>query len=187
MRGGEGDDVVHGESGNDELYGGRGADLLNGGSGEDKIFGGDGNDLLSGGTGNDELEGGSGKDRYVFGRGDGRDVIDNRGHGSDGDVLAFGANIDYDQLWFTKNGNDLVISVVGTKDKVTVDDWFTSSRNHIDKIEAGGYVLDDSDVARLVQAMSMFRAPSGSAMDLSPQVLSALQPTLAAAWDPKPV
>jgi VCBS repeat-containing protein len=185
MLGGEGNDLARGGSGRDFVSGGRGDDRLYGDADDDRLLGGRGDDLLSGGTGRDHLAGGSGNDRYVFNRGDGQDTIDNRGHGRDADVLAFGPSIDYDQLWFQRKGNDLVISVVGTKDKVTVDDWFASKNNRIDTIEAGGHVLDDREVALLVQAMACFKPPSGNSPELAPQVLAALQPTLAAAWDPK--
>ncbi len=70
LRGGAGNDLLVGGSGDDSLFGGAGADkllghlgndLLNGGPGEDELFGGAGNDVLRGGPGEDLLSGGPGQ------------------------------------------------------------------------------------------------------------------------------
>lgn len=59
---GDGDDIVDGGPGNDSLSGENGNDRLSGGSGNDLLNGGNGNDTLYGGIGNDRLIGGSGDD-----------------------------------------------------------------------------------------------------------------------------
>jgi uncharacterized protein len=65
----DGDDVLGGGNGNDELLGDRGDDILNGGNGIDRIFGGDGADFLNGENGDDLLAGGAGSDRLTGGNG----------------------------------------------------------------------------------------------------------------------
>ncbi len=60
--GGDGNDVITGNSLADKLYGDAGIDVLSGGGGIDNLFGGDDNDTLYGGTGNDILNGGNGDD-----------------------------------------------------------------------------------------------------------------------------
>lgn len=65
-----GDDTVTGGNGNDIIDGGPGNDTLNGDGGNDTLFGWTGNDRLSGGTGNDTLFGGAGDDRLSGGDGD---------------------------------------------------------------------------------------------------------------------
>jgi Ca2+-binding RTX toxin-like protein len=60
IRGGEGDDVLTGGTGNDKLIGGPGDDELNGRGGDDLLIGGSGDDELNGGPGEDRLVGGSG-------------------------------------------------------------------------------------------------------------------------------
>ena len=53
----QGDDTLHGGSGNDILIGQRGDDRLHGDDGEDELIGGLGNDFLDGGQGIDILIG----------------------------------------------------------------------------------------------------------------------------------
>ncbi|MFO0902613.1 MAG: choice-of-anchor D domain-containing protein [Pirellulales bacterium] len=53
LRGGVGNDSIYGMHGDDKLSGGAGTDTLNGGSGIDTLDGGDGIDTLTGGAGND--------------------------------------------------------------------------------------------------------------------------------------
>jgi Ca2+-binding RTX toxin-like protein len=66
FEGGEGNDVVFGERGNDTLRGGAGNDQLFGGIGDDLLQGGPGNDRLVGGFGADSINGEEGDD-YVRG------------------------------------------------------------------------------------------------------------------------
>ncbi|HWC49338.1 MAG TPA: calcium-binding protein [Solirubrobacterales bacterium] len=81
FEGGEGDDVVFGERGNDILRGGPGNDQLFGGIGDDLLEGGPGNDRLIGGFGADSINGEEGDD-YV--RGDSTiDRIFDTGGGND--------------------------------------------------------------------------------------------------------
>lgn len=64
LTGNEGDNEMHGLSGDDVLKGGGGADDLWGESGNDTIKGGGGDDILDGGLGMDTLMGGTGNDFY---------------------------------------------------------------------------------------------------------------------------
>lgn len=61
------------------------------------------------------------------------------------------------ELWFAQQGNNLVVSVLGTTDKVTVSNWFAGSGNVVETIKSGdGKVLHSSDIATLVAAMAGF-------------------------------
>ncbi|MCC8167677.1 MAG: hypothetical protein LIQ31_16440 [Planctomycetes bacterium] len=131
---------------------------LVGNDGDNRLRGSYYDDILHGGAGNDRLEGGNGNDTYLFGRGDGHDVIYDTG-GSD--ALAFGDDINVEDLWFTKNGNDLVIDVVGTEDQVTIQSWFSSSSYQVEKISAGGAELINSQMNQMLQAMASFGTPAG--------------------------
>ncbi|MDB5491001.1 MAG: hemolysin-type calcium-binding repeat family protein [Micavibrio sp.] len=86
VSGGEADDVVWTNAGNDTVNGGDGNDIINGGPGNDALNGEDGNDTLFGGTGNDSLSGGAGNDTLFGGAGDDRLI------GGDGDDTLFGDN-----------------------------------------------------------------------------------------------
>ena len=102
IRGGDGDDIIHGNDrrndikgrdGNDTLYGGAGRDSISGRWGNDTIYGGAGDDKLYGGEGNDTIYGGDGYDR-LYG-GDGDDILysgagDDWISGYDGDDTIYG-------------------------------------------------------------------------------------------------
>ncbi|MES2678088.1 MAG: tandem-95 repeat protein, partial [Pseudomonadota bacterium] len=75
-----GNDKIFGGDGNDEIYSGKGNDTIDGGSGDDVIYGGDGNDVILGGEGNNKIYGEAGDD-IIF-AGTGADVI-NGGDGND--------------------------------------------------------------------------------------------------------
>jgi Ca2+-binding RTX toxin-like protein len=89
FEGGDGNDIVYGERGNDTLLGGPGNDQLFGGIGDDLLKGGPGNDRLAGGFGADSIDGEEGDD-YV--RGDSTiDRIFDTGGGTD--TLSFSTGI----------------------------------------------------------------------------------------------
>jgi Ca2+-binding RTX toxin-like protein len=86
LRGGEGNDEIHGNGGNDDLSGGTGDDFLFGDQGNDNISSGTGNDWAAGGTGNDKMRGEAGNDE-MYGN-DGQDYL----NGGTGDDQLFGGN-----------------------------------------------------------------------------------------------
>ncbi|MFB0824048.1 calcium-binding protein [Chromobacterium violaceum] len=131
--------------------------------------------------GNDMLNGGAGSDTYRFGRGDGVDLIQD----SDGqlDVLEFDQGVNADQLWFRRQSNSLEVSVIGSADKVIVDNWFAGAANQLETIRAGyGNALAASQVQILIDAMAGFNPQSAGQMSLPPDCQSVLQPVLAANW-----
>lgn len=153
----EGNDVVLGGDGVDSLDGGSGDDVLLGGAGNDALLGGLGNDLLSGDAGNDTLQGGADADAYLFTRGSGQDVaIDTQGANSvqiTGDVTSA-------QTGFRRSGNDLLIEIAATMDRLTVRDWFTAPAAWESVTLADGTLLDRVAVAaRLVVNQSPILAP----------------------------
>ncbi|MGA7934488.1 MAG: bluetail domain-containing putative surface protein, partial [Kovacikia sp.] len=64
--GGNGKDILNGNSGPDYLDGGNGNDSLFGNAGNDTLLGGNGDDLLVGGAGVDNLTGGNGNDTFRY-------------------------------------------------------------------------------------------------------------------------
>ncbi|MFN3076678.1 MAG: calcium-binding protein, partial [Alphaproteobacteria bacterium] len=111
------------------------------------------------------------------------DTVDNHHRAADGDVVAFGGNIAFDQLWFQKSGQDLVASIVGTNDRVTVDDWYQGTDNQVRAFTtADGHSLEAPAVENLVQAMAGFNPPPPGQTSLPDALEQQLVPTLAANW-----
>jgi Ca2+-binding RTX toxin-like protein len=126
--------------------------LLDGGSGNDSLFslhlGAEvyiGNDILVGGTGNDVVCAGqyvlsytengqlaegaydpTGNDVILFNVGDGQDTVVAGGGAQL--TLSLGLLTSYQQLSFTKTGNNLVLNI-GSNDKVTFNDWYADTQN----------------------------------------------------------
>jgi Ca2+-binding RTX toxin-like protein len=136
----DGDDTIQSFAGDDTVYGGLGDDSIDsdgdndslfGGDGRDFLQAGDGDDWLDGGPGNDTLEGGNGFDTYVLSPGGGADAaIDADGSGRvlvEGDLTA-------GDLHLERQGDDLVIVLDGTGDRMALRDWFISGAR-IESIE----------------------------------------------------
>lgn len=168
---GPGNDTLDGDAGNDRLFGSFGADLLRGGSGADELYGesgddrlegGEGYDLLVGGIGSDTLEGGAGTDElygnadyrsdgsidtFLFGRGSGADTI----YAHSEDRLVFAAGVSAADLIVTRNNFDLVLTITGTSDRVTLSSWFLNSSTRLGTIEF-------ADGSSLPSAQSMYQS-----------------------------
>ncbi len=190
MYGFGGSDTLYGYNGNDALYGGEGKDTLDGGEGDDLLFGGEGNDtlkggngddVLDGGEGNDFLQGGNGNDLYVFGEGGGEDVISDN-DGVYGDDRLYFTLEDYDRLWFSKDQNNLKVSILGTDDNVTVNGWFSS--NEMSQLETEGHYATTEGINKLVEAMSSFSQPDTSISE-NPILADELMQTVHDVWHAK--
>jgi Ca2+-binding RTX toxin-like protein len=158
------------------------ADVLTGKDGNDTLNGLAGNDTLAGGKGNDSLIGGKGNDTYLFNRGDGQDVIvDTDSTLFNSDLLKLGGATSK-QLWLTKSGSNLDIKILGTTDKVTVQNWFAGSANQVEKITASdGKSLSASKVNALVNAMASFTPPADAA-SLPANTPAAVTKLVASSW-----
>lgn len=172
------DDDLTGTDLGDEIYGGAGNDVINGGAGADVLDGGDGNDtlnalagddLLIGGRGSDILIGGTGSDTYLIGLDSGADLIQNYDpNGVDIDAIGY-QDIDRNRLWFSRSGDNLVISVVGTAVQTTIENWYVvasgSDRANykIDFIIAGQHYSDTINAEGLVALMAAYAKPSTQA------------------------
>ncbi|NJZ84189.1 calcium-binding protein [Ralstonia solanacearum] len=157
LSGGAGDDVIYGDDGNDILQGNDGADMLDGGTGDDTLYGGNGNDTLEGGAGNDYLVGNEGSDTYVFNSGWGQDTIYNYDTTSGrSDVIEFGSGIAATDVIATRSGDDLILSLRNSSDRVTVQSYFNSDATgpyRTDLVRfADGTSWDVAAVKALVQA-----------------------------------
>lgn len=162
--GGNGKDLIKGVGGNDQLFGMSGNDTLQGGDGDDYLAGGNGsgsgsgNDRLEGGAGADTLAGqdganvligGAGNDSYVYGGG--QDTIDNTGGGYDG--VFFNNGILADDLAFSREGDDLLITVDGNASAtVRVTNHFLGGDYAIDFVQpASGSLLNTVAINALAE------------------------------------
>ncbi len=160
------------------------ANVLTGNAAANTLTGNAGNDRLDGAAGADKLVGGTGNDTYVLGRGYGADTItENDATAGNTDVAEFMAGISTDQLWFRHVGNNLEVSVIGTTDKLTVQNWYLGSAYHVEQFRtADNHVLLDTQVEALVQAMAAFTPPAAGQSTLPPTYQTSLAPVLAANW-----
>ncbi|MDR2875602.1 MAG: hypothetical protein LBV44_06715, partial [Methylobacillus sp.] len=166
------------------LVGFTGNDSINAGGGNDVLYGQAGNDTLDGGAGNDALNGGLGNDTYLFGLGSGTDtLIDYDTTAGNTDVLSFGTGVSADQLWFQRSGNNLVVSIIGTTDSMTISNWYSGNAYHVEQFKtADGKTLADTQVQNLVQAMAAFAPPASGQTTLPTNYQNALETVIAANW-----
>jgi Ca2+-binding RTX toxin-like protein len=174
LLGGAGDDILSADAGNDRLDGGAGKDSLSGGEGADTLLGGDGNDTLSGEAGNDLLDGGAGDDGYSFKLGFGEDVLTDTAGKND---ILFDASISHERLWLQQSGADLLISVRGTSDTLTVRNFFAGvDAGRIYSIQTSTHrlFLHHPDTRNFIAAMT--QASTGGVPPQIPQSVALLMP-----------
>jgi Ca2+-binding RTX toxin-like protein len=186
----KGSDIYIGNSKANRYSGGDGDDLIDGGQGNDKLYGRDGNDTLLGGAGNDTLEGDAGNDRlidasltsndiYVWGRDMGMDTVSDAG-GTD--RLDIQAGVTADQLWLSRDGDDLTVSLIGTSDSLTVSDWFTGAGHQLESLRlSDGKALAADRVQALIDAMATMSPPVAGQTAIPPGQ-TALQQLVSSSW-----
>jgi Ca2+-binding RTX toxin-like protein len=138
-------DLIVGNTGNDTLTGGTGIAALEGGrtAGSDQIKASSNQAALIGGAGASTITGGAFKDFYAAGKvsdtlttGATANVVSvNKGDGlttlapttSATNVLSLGAGIDTESLFFTKTGNNLILTDGVSGDSITFTNWYVGS------------------------------------------------------------
>ncbi len=168
--------TLSGNNRNNVLYGMGGNDYLSGATGADSLYGGLGNDSLNGGRGND---------RYFFMTGDGADTIDDFDTtAGNSDKLVFEGSVASSQLWLTQSGTNLVVSLIGTTDKVTINNWYSSDDFKVETLQAlgDGKTLTSTKVDALVSAMAAFTPPAAGQTTLPANYQTALNGVIAANW-----
>ncbi|MGP4844154.1 calcium-binding protein [Marinobacter sp. 1Y8] len=148
----------------------------------DFIDGGAGNDTLVGGLGNDYLIGGEGNDIYRVTAGDGQDTINNLSNGEGDDQLHFTGGIDESQLWFSRDGDDLVSNLLGSDDQVRVQDWYADPAQKLDSVQTDDMLISANQLEQLVTAMAAFGQPDGGEMTLTQQEENQVQAAIASSW-----
>jgi Ca2+-binding RTX toxin-like protein len=145
-----------------------------------------GNDLLNGNAGADTLAGGTGNDTYLMGRGHGAErVRENDSTTGNTDLMQFMEGVAADQIWFRHVGKSLEVSIIGTADKATVQNWYSGNQYHVEQFKTSdGETLLDSKVQDLVSAMASFSPPAAGQTTLPASYQATLLPVIAANWGP---
>ncbi|WP_211253596.1 calcium-binding protein [Alkanindiges illinoisensis] len=151
------------------------------------VINGTGNTLantLKGNTAANTLTGGTGNDTYLFDRSSGIDtLVENDTTSGNKDTLSFGSDIAADQLWFTKSGNNLEVSVIGTSNKAVMKDWYLGNQYHMEQLKSGNNLtLLDTQVQNLVQAMAGMTPPAAGQTSLPPEYQTQLNAVITANW-----
>ena len=129
-------------------------------SGDDVINGFWSADTFDGGPGNDVITGNGGGDTYLFGHGDGQDIVHAdifSVYDDKPDTLQFKADVAPSDVIFTRSGDDLVVSLVGTSDSVTISGSYASD---IDKVE--NFLFSDGTAYTIAQVEAMAVANAGT-------------------------
>ncbi|WP_166870989.1 calcium-binding protein [Massilia mucilaginosa] len=134
----------------DHLIGTVKGELITGQAGNDWIDGKGGDDTIDGGLGNDVVHGGLGNDTYLFGRGDGQDDIRTEEDAAPGklNILQFKAGIVPGEVILSRNASDLIITLKGSTDKITVT-----------------FFLNKDDIGNAFNPLQQIRFDDGTAWD----------------------
>ena len=148
-----------GTHGDDEIQDWDSNAVIHGGDGNDRIYARDGDDTLIGGKGNDVLDGSYGADTYIFAKGHGQDVISEYDTYQSGkqDRILFEHINRPDELWFSRQGDDLTIKEWHGKESLTIKDWYAHEYYQVEQIQlADGKSLNLSQLDKLIEAMAGF-------------------------------
>ncbi|WP_204903006.1 calcium-binding protein, partial [Microbulbifer mangrovi] len=118
----------------------------------------------------------------LFGAGDGATTVYNYDTDTTSTDIARFEDVTIEDLWFSRSGNNLQITVSGTDDQMTISNWFSNDNYQLDRIEVGSSVLLNSQVEKLVSAMASYSVPSGAGNVIPQDVKEELQPVLTDSW-----
>ena len=144
---GDGNDLVEGIAGQNELRGEAGNDLLIGGAGDDSLYGGEGDDVLEGGAGRDWLQGDVGNNTYVMRRGMGLDTVTTDSVAMSLDVVvlpegvrpqdisvSLAASDSFDPIEDGDSGHMRLVIGMGQSDALVIEGFDTTAHQPLDLI-----------------------------------------------------
>ena len=130
IRGGDGDDVIWANKGNNTLFGD---------AGNDRIVGASGSDVIAGGIGNDRLHGGGGNDVFTFCENWGVDTVEQLATGSVTLWFASGSEANWNAETMTYSDGDKSVKVSGASE-VTLKFGDDDSDVYKDLLSAGAFL-----------------------------------------------
>ncbi|MFW2176497.1 MULTISPECIES: putative Ig domain-containing protein [unclassified Moraxella] len=126
--------------------------ILTGNTGVNILDGQAGNDVLIGGKGNDTLIGGLGNDTYEFSIGDGVEKVTDVGGK---DTINLHGSLTMSDIGFKQSGTNLLISIKGTSDSITVTDWFSNTSNQVESVHLdSGVTISNANIATLMASQA---------------------------------
>lgn len=151
---------------------------------DNQITGNSAANVLDGRAGQDVMIGGLGNDSYRFKRNYGQDtIVDVDSTAGHQDQVLLGTDIDADQVWLSQSGSDLVLSIIGTTDQLTIQNWYVGTNYQVEQLVAGSNLtLSAANVQNLVNAMSGMTPPALGQTELSAAQHSQLDSVIAANW-----
>ena len=97
--------------------------------------------------------------------------------------MNFGAGVSERQIWFQRSGDNLKLSLIGTNDKLTLQNWYSNSTYRVRGFDLGnGKTLLENQVDNLVSAMAAFSPPAAGQTSLPANYQATLDPVIAANW-----
>ena len=110
-------------------------------------------------------------------------VLENSGTLTSNDEVLFGSDVATDQIWFSQSGHNLIASIIGTNDSLTIQNWYSAAADQVPEFIAGnGKVLANANINALIQAMSTFAPPALGQTTLPSAYATTLEPVIAANW-----
>jgi Ca2+-binding RTX toxin-like protein len=161
------------------------SNIVDGNSGNNTLSGLAGNDTLRGWAGSDVLVGGAGNDQYLLYRGDETDtIIENDTVATSNDRLRLGTDVSTDQIWLSREGDSLKVSIIGTNDAALIQDFYLGSNYQVERIVAGdGKDINVSQINALVSAMAGMTPPAMGETSLNSSQHAALDAVIVANWN----
>ena len=78
---------------------------------------------------------------------------------------------------------DLEVTIIGTEDRLYVDDWFVGSDIRLDFEAGDGQSLLEAGVQNLVDAMAVFDPPNVGELELPAGTSQSIIDQIAVSWD----
>ncbi|MBN3759528.1 hypothetical protein G3O01_01655 [Burkholderia sp. Ac-20365] len=182
---GNGNNVIVTTGSYENIVVGNGANTITATQSWNTIKAADGNNVITASGSYENITVGAGANAIVVAGSYGSVTV---GHGvnsvdfdGSSETLHFTPDVASDNLWFQHVGADLLITVDGTGESVTLKNWY-AGHSGCSIVAGDGKTLSASNVSQLVQAMASFAPPPAGTTSLPPAYQTSLAPVLASNW-----